>query len=131
MRYLTLEELEFIHDRIIEETGGMPGVRDPELLDSIVARQYAGFSGVELFPDAHGKAGAVFHGLAIHQAFFDGNTRTGVAAGGTILAMNGYDLAASQDEVFRFGHQLAVDTRSTSVEDVIGWLRQNSTPRHS
>jgi death-on-curing protein len=129
MRYLTLEELEFIHDRIIEETGGMPGVRDSELLDSIVARQYAGFGGVELFPDAHAKAGAVFHGLATHQAFFDGNTRTGVAAGGTILAMNGYDLTASQDEVFRVGHQLAADTRSMLVEDVIDWLRENSAPR--
>ncbi len=42
MIYLTTEQVLFIHDRMIEETGGQDGVRDLALLESALARPTSG-----------------------------------------------------------------------------------------
>jgi death-on-curing protein len=50
MRYLTPEQVLFIHARLIAEMGGEHGVRDLGLLQSAVARPQAIFDGKELYP---------------------------------------------------------------------------------
>ncbi len=51
MRYLTPEQVLFIHARLIAETGGEHGIRDLGLLQSAVSRQQTVFEGNELYPD--------------------------------------------------------------------------------
>lgn len=45
------------------------------------------------------KVAALFESVALNHAFVDGNKRTAVVAAIHMLNWNGYDLAASQDEV--------------------------------
>jgi len=50
-----------IHEIIIAETGGLPGLRDGAMLHAAVARPFATFDGQELYPSDLEKAGALFH----------------------------------------------------------------------
>ncbi len=80
MRYLTAEQVLFLHARLIEETGGSHGIRDVGLLQSAVARPRATFEGEDLYPDVCSKAAALMHSLINNHPFVDGNKRTGTAA---------------------------------------------------
>jgi len=59
MNYLTVEQVLFLHARLIEETGGGHGARDIALLESAVTRPQATFDGWDLYPDLFSKAAAL------------------------------------------------------------------------
>ena len=50
-----------IHETILEETDGLPGVRDFPALHAAVARPFVTFAGEELYPSTLEKAAALFH----------------------------------------------------------------------
>ena len=69
-----------IHEFVITETGGLPGLREAAMLHSAVARPFATFGGQELYPTDFEKAGALFHSLIKNHPFMDGTKRTAFAA---------------------------------------------------
>jgi death-on-curing family protein len=79
-----------IHEIIISETGGLPGLRDPSMLHSAIARPFATFDGKELYPSTFEKAGALFHSLIKSHPFMDGTKRTAFAATLFFLESYGY-----------------------------------------
>lgn len=121
MRYLSAEQVLFIHARAIDETGGAHGVRDIGLLQSAVARSQATFGGKDLYPDVLSKAAALVESLARNHPFVDGNKRTAIISTGIFLGMNGMRLEASQKELVRFTLNMAVGKVSDS--DAIDWLQ--------
>jgi len=56
MRYLKLEEVFLIHERILDKFGGARGLRDIGLLDSAVNRPLAAFEGKDIYHDIFFKA---------------------------------------------------------------------------
>lgn len=84
-----------IHEVIIVETGGLPGLRDPGLLHSAVARPFATFDNQDLYPTVFDKAAALFHSLIKNHPFLDGTKRTAFAAALYFLQQSGYTLPAS------------------------------------
>lgn len=50
MRYQTVEEVLALHAHIVEQSGGIHGVRDRAGLESAVAQPQATFDGVDLNP---------------------------------------------------------------------------------
>lgn len=58
MRYISAKELLVIHSEIITQTGGMHGVRDIGLLQSIIEKPKASFSRNELYRGIFIKAAA-------------------------------------------------------------------------
>ena len=122
MRYLTSEQLLFIHSRLIAETGGSHGVRDLARLESAVARPQAVFDKKELYPDLFLKAAALLDSLVNNHPFIDGNKRTGIAAAALFLQANGRRLTASTSELEEFTTEAV-----TSHPDLIilaDWLRR-------
>lgn len=126
MRYLTAEQVLFIHSRVIHETGGAHGIRDIGLLQSAVARPHATFDGRELYPDLFSKAAALMTSLARNHVFLDGNKRTAITATGVFLSMNSRRLEASQKELVKFVLDIAV--RKLSDSETAKWLKKHSTP---
>ena len=55
MRYLTFEEVAYLHELIIDRTGGLGGFLNPEALESAVAQPQQSFGGHELYPTLHEK----------------------------------------------------------------------------
>ena len=127
MLYLTVEQVLFLHARLIAETGGSHGVRDLGLLQSAIARPQASFEGVDLYPDLFTQAAALLDSLARNHPFIDGNKRTAIAAAALFLRRNGYQLTASNKEVVTF--MMAVAQGELSLEAMTDWLRQHSIQR--
>ena len=129
MNYLTVEQVLFIHDRLIEETGGSHGLRDPNSLEAAVARPRTGFGEVEFYPSVHDKAAALMESIIRNHPFVDGNKRTGLTSAGTALALNGWELFASQEEAYTFTMRIA-DNRPQAPrpnwEDISAWLAEQS-----
>jgi hypothetical protein len=70
-----------IHERVIARGGGgLEGIRDAGLLHAAVARPFATFGAVELYPTDFDKAAALFHSLIKSHPFLDGTKRTAFAA---------------------------------------------------
>lgn len=127
MRYLSAEQVLFIHSRLIDETGGAHGVRDVGLLESAVSRPQATFSGNDLYYDSILKAVALMESLALNHAFLDGNKRTAITATGVFLALNGLRLEAAQMELERF--TLDIVLKKLSSEEAASWLKDHVVQR--
>lgn len=124
MRYLTPEQVLFIHARLIAETGGEHGMRNLGLLQSAVARPIATFEGEELYQDIHEKAAALMESLIKNHSFVDGNKRTGITSAAMVLRIIGYSLKVSSTEMESF--VLAVASGKQSLETIVEWLKTNS-----
>ena len=129
MRYLTVEQVLFLHARLVEETGGSHGIRDISLLQSAVARPQATFEGEELYPEVFAKAAALMHSLVGNHGFVDGNKRTGIAAAVLFLKINGWSVRASNSELEALA--LQAGRGELDVVDAAAWLREHSTHRVS
>lgn len=102
MKYLTAEQVLFIHARLISETGGSHGIRDLGLLQSAIARPQATFDSQDLYPNVFAKAGALMESLLQNHPFVDGNKRAAITSAAMFLRMNGYRLTTSNAELEQF-----------------------------
>jgi death-on-curing protein len=102
VKYLTPEQVLFIHARLVAETGGAHGIQDLGLLLSALARPQATFDGQDLYPDLFHKAGALMESLLQNHPFVDGNKRTAITSAALFLRLNGYRLTASNTELEQF-----------------------------
>ena len=124
MQYLSAADLLAIHDRVIEETGGMVGVRESGLLQSIAHPPQTSLGGVEQFPDICTKAAIYLESIATYHVFLDGNKRTSLAAATVFLNLNGFTTSFPIDESEEF--VLAAAQRQRSLEDIAAWLKKHS-----
>jgi death-on-curing protein len=111
--FLTLESLMQIAWRAV---GGAPEVRDYGLLESALARPEATVFGKDAYPSLHGKAAALLQSLVSNHGLVDGNKRLGWLATATILWINGYDVVASDDEIFRL--VVGIAGRNAELDDI-------------
>ncbi len=112
--FLSLAEVLEIHQDQITRYGGMPGIRDLELLKSSIGMPMATYAGEFLHPSICEMAAAyLFHIIGNHP-FFDGNKRVGTVSALVFLALNGYDFTASQKELTDVVFSLASGEASKS-----------------
>ncbi len=126
MRYLALAEVVELHRRLLEATGGAPGIRDLGALESAIAQPKATFGGADLHPTLAEKAAALCCSLVQNHPFVDGNKRAGHAAMETFLVLNGAELDSQVDDQERVMLDLAasrIDRRQLAE-----WLRQHLRP---
>ena len=126
MKFLSAEQILFIHARLIEETGGSHGVRDLNMLLSAMGRPQASFDNQDLYPNLFSKAAALMESLIRNHPFVDGNKRTGVVAAGLFLRRNGYRLTTNNAELVTVTMDIAQS--KSSLADLAIWLRENSQP---
>ncbi|MCX6055156.1 MAG: type II toxin-antitoxin system death-on-curing family toxin [Chloroflexi bacterium] len=126
MKYLTAEQVLFIHSRIVAETGGSHGVRELGLLESAVGRPQATFDDKDLYRDPFTKAAALMLSLINNHPFVDGNKRTGVTAAGLFLRINGMKLAVSQEELETCATRVAL--KQIEIAELSDWLREHAVP---
>ena len=122
MKYLSPEQVLFIHSRLIDTTGGSHGIMDIGLLQSAVSRSKATFEGKDLYPDVFRKAAALMESLARNHPFIDGNKRTAITATAVFLGMNGYRLDTTQKELEKF--TLSVAVGRVQFDDIAAWFNK-------
>jgi death on curing protein len=124
MKYLTAEQVLFIHARLIAETGGAHGVLNLGLLQLAVARPQASFDGQDLYPDLFSKAAALLESLIGNHAFVDGNKRTAITSSGLFLRINGDRLTANNQELEEFTLQCA--QHMVPLDQICLWFESHS-----
>lgn len=98
--YVSLEVVLEIHRRQLAEFGGAAGIRNQVGLESAVEVPKATFDGQDLYPTVFQKAAAYAFHIAEAQALVDGNKRTALDVALTFLAINGYEMAGEQMELY-------------------------------
>ena len=122
-QWLSRVVVDAIHSDQLREHGGLPGIRDENVLESALARpqqqwHYGERADVSLL------AAAYAFGLIKNHPYRDGNKRIGFLAMVTFLGMNGHDLVATDAEVV--AETLAVAAGGVSEEALADWIRQHS-----
>lgn len=123
MVWITVEDAIMIHNRIIEATGGVDGLRDCAGLEAAVSAPLQSFGGVDLFPSKIEKIARVGFGLASNHAFLDGNKRIGAMMTQLILKWNGYQLDLKQGELADMFIGIA-DGKKTE-QDLLLWIQNH------
>lgn len=123
--YLTAEEVLVLHSLVIEETGGAHGVREIELLESLIQRPKATMGGVELYAGLSMKAAVFCEALVNYHVFVDGNKRTALISLSRFLHINGRTLSATNDEFVVT--MVAIADKSMAVEEIVKWIDRHST----
>lgn len=96
-KFLTVASLIEAHDKLIEATGGLPGIKDMGALEAAALRPKASAGGEDAYPTFFTKVAAVGFAIAQGHVFTDGNKRTALAAMLWTLRVNGYRCRPSPD----------------------------------
>lgn len=81
-----------VHDWIIEHSGGLPGLKDPGQLESVLQH----IQNDEYYPNFKSKLTHLIFGINKFHAFNDGNKRSSLTLGAYFLVLNGYDYCVPQ-----------------------------------
>jgi len=122
--FLMVEQILFLHARLIEETGGIHGVQDVGLLASATMRPQSTFDGEDLYPGLFSKAAALMDSIIHNHPFVDGNKRTGITAAGIFLRMNNHRLTATNQELETF--TLHVTVAKPDLSEISFWFESRS-----
>ena len=97
-RYLTQSEILRLHSLLLQQSGGLEGIRDQGGLKSAISQPKMTFGGEDLYPSMIEKASALGFCLIMNHPFIDGNKRVGHAAMETFLILNGWEIEATVDQ---------------------------------
>jgi death on curing protein len=119
-RWLLKSAVLSMHARQLAEHGGGQGIRDDGLLDSALQRPISKTEYGE--PDIAELAAAYAFGIARNHPFIDGNKRTALVASRAFLLLNGYSIAAPNEEKLKTF--LALAAGEISEEYLASWFRK-------
>lgn len=119
-RWLDPSLVHAVHEEQLAEHGGGTGVRDAHLVASALARpeQLAHYG----TPDVADLAASYGFGISRNHPFVDGNKRTAFVAVELFLALNGFELIASDADCVVTMLELA--TGKLPEETFAAWIRQ-------
>jgi len=117
---LTLEQILQLHALVFVKDGGADGVRDVGRLEAAVSTQHQVVFGEELYATVFAKAAALMRGIIGDHPFADGNKRTAMLAGLTLLEVNGYNFTAQRGELEDFAVRAATD--HLDIDAIADWL---------
>lgn len=109
--FLELADIIEIHQIAMEKYGGSSGIRDVNLLLSIIYQPKQTFEGKFLYDSIPKMAAVYAYHIAENQPVIDGNKRTAFAASMVFLRLNDYRFNATNDEVY----QLFVDLANKKI----------------
>jgi death on curing protein len=120
--WLDRQTLLLLHEEILAEYGGLPGVRDPGLLDSALARPKNHFV-YSATCDLADLAATYAFGISQNHPFRDGNKRVAFLTVGLFLGLNQAQLVSSQREAIETFFALAAGKLPEA--DLATWIRSN------
>jgi len=122
--WLTRIVVDAVHDEQLREHGGLPGIRDENVLEAALARpqqkwHYADKTDIPMLSAAYA------YGLVRSHPYRDGNKRIGFLAMVTFLGINGFELHPTDADVV--AQIVALAAGGVSEEALADWIRRHST----
>ena len=90
--YFNVEYVIKLHDWIIENTGGLAGVKDIGLIESPIEHIQNDW----YYPELEDKLTHLVYSISKNHAFHDGNKRSSIGIGSYFLELNGFDYLVSR-----------------------------------
>lgn len=90
--YFDAQHAVAVHDWIIEQSGGLSGVKDLGQLESVLEH----IQNDDYYPSFDAKLTHLIFGINKFHAFSDGNKRSSLMLGAYFLTLNGYDYCVPQ-----------------------------------
>jgi death-on-curing protein len=122
-QWLTRLVVDAIHSDQVREHGGLPGVRDENMLESALARPQQEWHYGEA-TDLPRLAAAYAFGLVRNHPYRDGNKRIGFLTMVTFLGINGYGFDATDAEVVTTFVALAAG--DVPEDALAAWIRDHA-----
>lgn len=120
MIWLKSNDIILLHSRLIQTTGGLDGLRDPDGLEAALAAPLQSFAGQELFPSDIEKIARLGYGLAANHVFIDGNKRIGALMTQLMLKWNGCKLSLHTGELSDLF--ISIADGKTSEQELLQWI---------
>ena len=117
---LSKEQVILLHQKLIETTGGSTGIRDEGMLESALSNPFQSFGDVELYPSIQAKAAQLCFGIVKNHPMIDGNKRLGTHVMLVFMALNGYELLYTQQELSNTILDLAAG--KIGFETILQWI---------
>jgi death-on-curing protein len=115
--------LSYVHDHIIDASGGARGFHDEGLIKSALARPQHSVMGEDAYADVFSRAAALLDAIARNHGFRDGNKRTAMAAAVLYLEQNGIKVTFTNQEYEDIMLQVVKD--KPSIDEIKGWLERH------
>jgi death-on-curing protein len=125
-RWVSRLVVDAIQTDMLLNHGGVPGLRDEDLLESALARPRQRFT-YDATTDLAALAAAYGFGLARNHPYSDGNKRVAFVTMGMFLGLNGLEFTASEAEVVTTMVALASGTLDEDTLD--DWIRLHTVKR--
>jgi len=122
LKFLSVDEVVAIHERLINTFGGPPGVRDYGLLESALHRPQTGY-----YADLAEIAAALFESLLMNHPFIDGNKRVAFFATDVFLRLNGWRFEVDNEIAHQFLIDL-LDRGEANLANLTPWVRSSIAP---
>ncbi|HEY8889065.1 MAG TPA: type II toxin-antitoxin system death-on-curing family toxin [Clostridium sp.] len=123
MKYITIEYILKLHEKLILTTGGSRGIRDIELLKSSIENSKVTFGGEDLYKTIEGKCSNICYCIINNHTFIDGNKRTGIYVMLILLEYNGIRLLFTQKELIDLG--LGIAKGELKQENIYEWIKNH------
>lgn len=124
VKFIGVNQVIKIHDRIINRYGGSHGIRDTNLLESAVAQPKMFVFGSYVHSDIfHMAAAYAFHIIKNHP-FVDGNKRTGILSATLFLEKNDYILETNFDSLYTLAIKIACS--ELTKEEIAHFFSKNT-----
>jgi death on curing protein len=115
-RYLSVNDVVFIHEELIEAFGGLYGIRDNNGLQAAVMRPQSGY-----YQNILEEAAALMESLANNHPFIDGNKRIAFFAADIFLRMIGIEIVT--DSELAYIHFMSLfDQGNFNYIQLLDWL---------
>jgi death-on-curing protein len=121
--WLKASDVKYFHRLLIEEFGGLHGIRDEGALESTLARP-VNLVGYKPRTPIYELAASYGFGFAKNHVFNDGNKRISLTVIDVFLQLNGMQLVAEEVEAVC----VIMDVASSEMDEtgLAAWIRDNS-----
>ena len=120
MKRLKGKQIKLLHKMLLEETGGLAGMRDENLFESAIQSPFQTFDGEFLYPTLEKKAAHLGFSLIKNHPFIDGNKRIGIMTMLTFLEINGVTLACTDEDLIQI--VLAIADGTMNDRQLLQWI---------
>jgi death on curing protein len=126
--WITPREALALHNLQLVTFGGPAGLRDLGLLESALARPRNVLAYEQPGSRSLARLAAAYaFGIVSNHPFIDGNKRTGLVVSFAFLDRNGFDVTATEEDVYRAFVDLAAGRMKET--DFTRWLEANTAAR--
>ena len=112
-----------LHEQLIQETGGTPGLRDEGMLESALSAPFQEYETFSPYRTIQQKAARLAYGLIMNHPFIDGNKRIGALSLLVNLDLNHIALDLTSRELEET--ILSVASGKLSDKEYLEWVQEH------